>query len=135
LRTDSTPDRPGWEAWEQALTEQGVILPSLDADAKALTNQIFDDMKAMHINGQVLEQEVKALRRNMLARGDLSERLSTLDRLQELDPTAPNWREMLKPYRKKRAGEVNSEVTELVKAEDVRALCRLNAEIERQKLG
>ena len=126
------PDRPGWEAWEQALTEQGVIIPSLDDDTKALTNQIFDDMKAMHINGQVLEQEVKALRRNMLARGDLSERLSTLDRLQELDPTAPNWREMLKPYRKKRAVEINSEVTELVKAEDVRALCRLYAEIERQ---
>lgn len=126
------PDRPGWEAWEQALTGQGVILPSLDADAKALTNQIFDDMKAMHINGQVLEQEVKALRRNMLARGDLSERLSTLDRLQELDPTAPNWQDMLKPYRRKRAGQINKEVTDLVKAEDVRALCRINAEIERQ---
>ena len=38
---------------------------------------------------------------------------------------------MLKPYRK-RAGEVNSEVTAAVKNEDVRALCRLNAEIERQ---
>ena len=126
------PDRPGWEAWAQALSDQGVILPSLDADSKALTNQIFDDMKAMHINGQVLEQEVKALRRNMLARGDLSERLSILDRLQECDPTGPNWREMLKPYRKKRAGEVNSEVTAFVKNEDVRALCRLNAEIERQ---
>ena len=126
------PDRPGWEAWEQALVGQGVILPSLDIDAKALTNQMFDDMKAMYINGQVLDQEVKALRRNMLVRGDLSERLTTLDRLQELDPTAPNWREMLKPYRKKRAGEVNLEVTKIIKAEDVRALCRLHAEIERQ---
>ena len=126
------PDRPGWELWEQTLTAQGVIIPSLDGDLKMLTNQIFDELKAVHINGQVLEQEVKSLRRNMLFRGDLSERITILNRLQEVDATSPNWREMLRPYRKKRAGEVLAGVDELLSQEDVRGLCRLNAEIERQ---
>lgn len=126
------PDRPGWEMWEKVLSEQGVILPSLDVDAKSLVNQIFEDMTAMHINGQVLQEEVRALRRNMLIRGELSERVTVLNRLQEIDPTNPNWREMLRPYRRRRAGELAGEVDAFVEAEDVRGLCRLNAEVERQ---
>ena len=129
------PNRPGWEEWEKALLGRGVIVPTLDAESKALVEKIFDDLTAMHINGQVLKEEVCALRRNMLVRGDLAERLTILNRLQEIDETSQCWRDMLRPYRQRRAGELAGEVAGLVAAKDSRGLCRLNVEVERQNWG
>lgn len=127
------PERPGWEQWEKHLTENGVILPTIDYNLKALVDGIFETLGALNLEtGVSVGEEIKALRRNMISRGLLSERLGILHRLQALDPSNPIWKDMLRPYQKRRANELKGEVDALVKSKDCSGLCRLHREVTSQ---
>ena len=127
------PERPGWEQWEKHLTENDVILPTIDYNLKALVDGIFETLGALNLEtGVSVGEEIKALRRNMLSRGLLSERLGILHRLQALDPSNPIWKDMLRPYQKRRAEELKGEVDALVKSKDCSGLCRIHREVTSQ---
>lgn len=127
------PERPGWEQWEKHLAGNGVILPTIDYNLKALVDGIFETLGALNIEtGVSVGEEIKALRRNMLSRGLLSERLGILHRLQALDLSNPIWKEMLRPYQKRRAEELKGEVNTFVKSKDCSGLCRIHREVTSQ---
>lgn len=126
------PDRPGWSEWAAALTEREVILPSIDIDTKLLVDRIFDDLQVVDIEtNHSLADEIRGLRKNMLIRGRLDERLKILTRLRSLDPGVPTWQEMLRPYRKQRATEICAETERLIKEAQCNELCHLQAEVSR----
>ncbi|NBP81192.1 hypothetical protein EBU58_10865 [bacterium] len=127
------PDRPGWDDWAAALTEREIILPAVDIDLKMQVDAIFEDLQAINIEtGHTLADEVSGLRRNMLIRGRLGERLTILQRLQAVDPGVPNWNAMMRPYRTRRADEIRREVDALVAKADCSGLCRLHSEVAGQ---
>jgi hypothetical protein len=125
-----SPERPGWEAWEQAFTDLGVIVPRVNHELKEMADQIYNDLHAQDLSGRSLEEQVNTLRRNVLARGHFGERLTILQDIRAIDPAAGIWEEMLQPIRARRSGEIDAELAAAIAAEDFMAIDRLKREVD-----
>jgi len=124
------PDRPGWDEWEVALVDAGIIVPRLDVELKQLVDGMFEELEVRDLSGQSVGDYVRALRKNILARGHLGERLVILESLRSLDPGTEAWKEMIAPIRQQRAGEIEREVARAIQERDAAALGRLRGEVQ-----
>lgn len=124
-----SPERPGWEAWELTFAELGVIVPRVNHDLKEMADNIHEDLLTQDVSGTSLDEQVKALRRNVLARGHLGERLTILQEIRAIDPAGGIWEEMLRPIRARRASEIEGELAAAVVAEDFVAIGRIEREV------
>jgi len=125
-----SPERPGWEAWEQAFAEIGVIVPRMNHELREMADQIHEDLVAQDLSGRTLGDQVNSLRRNVLARGHHGERLTLLQEIRAIDPAARIWEEMLRPIRGRRAGDIEGEIAAAIAAEDFFAIDRLKREVD-----
>lgn len=126
------PNRPGWEAWEEALRNHDVITPQIDPELKELTDCIFEDLELQDMSGQTLSAYLGRLRRNILLRGHLGQRLILLEAIKDLDPAGQAWHDMIAPIRGKRASAIAEELRVAVTARDFPAIESLRKEVESQ---
>jgi hypothetical protein len=124
------PDRPGWDEWEVALVDAGISVPRLDGDLKQLVDGMFEELEVRDLSGQSVADYMRALRKSILARGHLGERLVILESLRALDPGTEAWNEMIAPIQQQRAGEIEREVARALQDRDVAALGRLRSEVQ-----
>ena len=129
------PDRPGWEAWEQSLRGRGIVTPRMDPELKELANRIHEDLESRDLAGRSLIDHLVDLRRNMLLRGHLGERLVTLQSICDLDPSPQIWRNMISPIRRRRVDVIADEVQAAITRRDYDALESLRAEVASQDWG
>lgn len=129
------PDRPGWETWEPELRGRGIVTPRIDQELKELTNRIFEELETCDLAGQSLATRIADLRKNMLLRGHLGERLVILESIRELDPASAAWRDMISPIRRRRVDSVADEVRAAISARDYDRLAMLRAEVASQDWG
>jgi hypothetical protein len=125
-----SPDRPGWQAWEEAFADLGVIVPRVNYELKEMADLIHAELLAQDLSGRSLEEHIDTLRRNVLARGHFGERLTILQEIRTIDPSATIWEEMLEPIRARRSGEVEAELTAAIATEDFTAIDRLKREAD-----
>jgi hypothetical protein len=124
------PERPGWEAWEQALEERGVAVPRIDMGLKDAVDSARADLNRKDATGRSLADMIDMLRGSVLAHGPLGERLTILEAIRRLDPASPAWGEMIGPIRRQRAEEITDEIREAITREDRLTLERLKREVE-----
>lgn len=129
------PERPGWEAWEQSLRARGIVTPRMDPELKELANRIHEDLEQRDLAGMSLGDHLVDLRRNMLLRGHLGERLVTLESIRGLDPSPQIWRNMISPIRRRRVDVIADEVAAAIARRDYEALESLRAEVASQDWG
>jgi hypothetical protein len=129
------PERPGWEAWEQSLRARGIVTPRMDPELKELANRIHEDLEQRDLGGRSLGDHLVDLRRNMLLRGHLGERLVTLEAIRGLDPSPQIWRNMISPIRRRRVDVIADEVAAAIARRDYEALESLRAEVASQDWG
>lgn len=123
------PDRPGWEEWAAVLRERDVVVPRMDAELKESANRIHDDLETMDLSGKTLGVHLGELRRNMIRRGSIGERLLILESIIGNDPGGSVWKEMISPIRQRRAGSVVSELKAAIARGDFSALATLRREV------
>lgn len=126
------PDRPGWEVWESSLREQGIITPRVDGELKEMANRIHEDLQLADVSGRSLEEYLVQLRRNMLQRGHLGERLVILESIRGLDPAGGTWQAMMQPIKRRRVDAIADEVKAAVARRDFEALAALRTEVTSQ---
>jgi hypothetical protein len=129
------PERPGWEAWEQSLRAKGIVTPRMDPELKELANRIHEELETRDLAGKSLGDHLVDLRRNMLLRGHLGERLVTLESIRALDPAPQVWRNMISPIRRRRVDVIADEVAAAIARRDYEALESLRAEVASQDWG
>lgn len=129
------PDRPGWEPWEEALRERDIVTPRIDAVLKEMTDRIHKNLAIRDLAGLSLVDYLAQLRRNMLLRGHLGERLVILESIRGLDPTATAWQEMIEPIRRRRVEMIADEVKAALARKDLEALASLRDEVASQDWG
>jgi len=129
------PDRPGWESWEEALQEREIVTPRVDAVLKELANRIHQDLAIRDLAGHSLADYLGHLRRNMLLRGHLGERLVILESIRGLDPAGRVWQEMMNPIRRRRVDMIADEVRAALVRKDLDALASLRDEVASQEWG
>jgi hypothetical protein len=125
-----SPERPGWEAWEEAFLDLGVIVPRVNHELKEMADQIHADLLAQDLTGRSLEEHIDTLRRNVLARGHFGERLTILQEIRAIDPAGNIWEEMLQPLRVRRSGEIEAELNAAIAEDDFAAIDRLKREAD-----
>jgi len=126
------PDRTGWDAWESTLHAQGIITPRMDAELKEMANRIHDDLQMADVSGSSLEEYLVQLRRNVLQRGHLGERLVILESIRGLDPAGEAWQAMMQPIKRRRVDAIADEVKAAVARRDHAALESLRREVAAQ---
>lgn len=129
------PDRPGWEAWEAALQERGLVTPRIDPELKEMANRIHEDLATQDLSGQSLADYLGQLRRNMLRRGHLGERLVILESIRGIDPASQAWQDMLSPIRRRRVDMIADEVRAAIGRRDFETLASLREEVASQDWG
>jgi len=129
------PERPGWEAWEQSLRARGIVTPRMDPELKELANRIHEDLESRDLAGRSLADHLVDLRKNMLLRGHLGERLVTLQSISDLDPAPQIWRKMISPIRRRRVDVIADEVNAAIARRDYETLESLRAEVASQDWG
>jgi len=129
------PDRPGWEAWEATFQEQGVVTPRVDQGLREMANRIHEDLQTQDLTGRSLADHLIALRRNMLSRGHLGERLVILESIRGLDPAGEAWQAMISPIRRRRVDMIADEVKAAIARKDFEALVLLREEVASQDWG
>jgi hypothetical protein len=129
------PDRPGWEAWDAALRQRNIVTPAVDAELKEMANKIHDDLGTIGPSGATLSDHLGRLRRNMLLRGHLGERLVILESIRGLDPAGQAWQEMISPIRRRRVDAIADEVKAAISRRDFEALDSLREEVASQNWG
>lgn len=127
------PDRPGWGEWEAPLRERDIVTPRIDAELKELANRIHEDLETMDLSGGTLSAHLADLRRNMLLRGSLGERLVILESIIGLDPGGVAWQDMISPIRQKRMDAIVGEVKAAIDRRDFTALATLRREVASQE--
>lgn len=126
------PNRPGWDAWEAALRDLDIITPRIDSELRDMANRIHDDLETVNLSGESLQDCLASLRRNVLLRGNLGERLVILESIRGLDPSGEAWHEMLGPIRRRRVDAIADEVRAAIDRKDFEALSVLQAEVASQ---
>ena len=121
-------NRPGWDAWEAELVRRGVAVPRFDREVSDLYDRIIEDLQQTDLAGITLEERLCQLRRNMIGRGAIDERLVTLQAIRRLLPSDEIWDDMINPIRQQRAGAIAGEVTAAINAVDLVRLERLREE-------
>lgn len=129
------PDRPGWEEWEVALSEAGVIVPRLDVDTKHLVDGMFEELEVRDLSGQSVGDYVRSLRRSILSRGLMGERLVLLESLRAIDPGTDVWGAMIEPIQQQRVGEIERELGKAIQDRDMAVLARLRNEVHAMATG
>jgi len=129
------PDRPGWESWEEALRERDIVTPRIDPILKEMANRIHQDLAIRDLAGQSLADYLGRLRRNVLLRGHLGERLVILESIRGLDPGGRAWQEMIDPIRRRRVDMIADEVRAALERKDLDALASLRDEVAAQEWG
>lgn len=127
------PERPGWAEWEEALRERDIVTPRIEPDIKELANRIHEDLETTDISGLTLGAHLAELRRNMLLRGSLGERLVILESIIGVDPGGDAWLEMISPIRQKRMNAIEGELKAAIARKDVEALASLRREVASQE--
>lgn len=127
------PDRPGWEEWEAALRDRDIVTPRIDPEMKGLANRIHEDLETVDLSGMSLSGHLATLRRNMLLRGSLGERLVILESIIGVDPGGVAWQEMISPIRQQRMDAIVGEVKAAVARKDFGALATLRREVASQE--
>jgi len=130
-----SPNRPGWNAWAEALAERGIDAPNEDEDLRAMVHAVFDDLQVKNLSGQSLEELLNQLRRTCIARGDIAERLTLLESIREVDAGPEIWGQMIAPIRQRRAGELGGELSEAIAAGDFARLDGLRRQVQSQGWG
>lgn len=125
-----TPERAGWEEWELALAERGIVVPNVDADLKDEVDRMHEELLLRDIGGTSLNEHLVDLRRNVISRGHYGERLTILEAIRGIDPTSSAWEEMIGPIRRKRAGEIMGELLAAIARDDFFTIDRLRREVE-----
>lgn len=128
-------DRPGWDAWEQALVDREIDVPRLDTDTLEMIEALVDELKLQDISGVSLEEHLITLRKNTLARGHLGERLMTLESLQAMDSGKPVWEDMIRPIMQLRARAIGDELEAAIAQRDFRRIQALSAEAKTPSLA
>lgn len=129
------PERAGWEDWERAIVERGIIVPQVDADLKDEADRIHEELLLRDIGGTSLDEHLVQLRRNVISRGHYGERLTILEAIRGIDPTGDAWEEMIGPIRRKRAGEIMGELSAAISQDDFFTIDRLRREVESTDWG
>ncbi len=129
------PDRPGWDAWAATLKSRNIVTPRMDADLKEMANRIHEDLYAQDLSGQSLSDYLVQLRRNMLLRGHLGERLVILESIRGIDPTPEAWPKMISPIRRKRVDMIADEVRSALGRRDFPGLAALREEVASHDWG
>lgn len=124
------PARPGWDDWEAELQDHGIVTPRMDAELGELANGIQQDLANPELASRLVQ-----LRRNVLQRGHLGERLVLLESIRKLDPASPVWQEMISPIRRQRVDMIAGEVTAAIAKKDLEALAWLRDEVDSQDWG
>jgi hypothetical protein len=127
------PERPGWAEWEEALRERDIVTPRIDSEIKEWANRIHEDLETTDTSGLTLGAHLAELRRNMLLRGSLGERLVILESIIGIDPGGDAWHEMISPIRQNRMNAIESELKAAIARKDVEALSRLRREVASQE--
>jgi hypothetical protein len=125
-----TPERPGWEAWEAAFAERGIVVPRVNHELRELADRIHEDLVALDIAGHSLGTHLDSLRRNVLARGHIGERLTILQNIRSMDPAAPAWETMVRPILARRVGEIGAELDDAIARESFLDIDRLKREVD-----
>jgi hypothetical protein len=129
------PDRPGWQDWETAFRERGMVTPQIDPDLKEMANRIHEDLDKKDNSGQSLAEHLGRLRQNMLLRGHLGERLLILETIRGMDPASTAWETMISPIRRRRVDMIADEAKAAIARRDYDALAQLREEMNSQDWG
>jgi|LakMenEpi03Aug12_release.lakeMendotaPanAssembly.Ray.scaffolds.fasta_scaffold268813_2 hypothetical protein len=130
-----TPDRAGWEEWQLALAERGVVVPELDLNLKDEADRIHEELLLRDITGTSLDEYLVHLRRNVISRGHYGDRLMILQAIRGIDPTGSAWEDMIGPIRGKRAGEIVGELLTAISDDDFFTIDRIRREVESTQWG
>jgi broad specificity phosphatase PhoE len=125
-----SPERPGWEAWEEAFAERGIVVPRVNDELREMADRIHEDLVALDISGRSLGAHLDALRRNVLARGHIGERLTVLQNIRSMDPAATAWEVMTQPILARRVKEIASELDDAIARESFLDIDRLKREAD-----
>lgn len=104
-----SPDRTGWDEWVVALTSRGIAVPAMRQQLKELADRIHEELALRDLSGSALAQYLDGLRRNVLSKDHLGERLTLIETIRGFDPSGTIWRDMVAPIRQQRAKEIEGE--------------------------
>lgn len=116
-------DKPQWP--DMALRFQAAEIalpPAIDFEALTAVNAAYAEVEQ-------LRNPLDALRRLVLDRAPLADRIQALREIQKLDSSRPTWAEQLAPLEQARITELAPEIAAAVKGGDAKALAALEAEI------
>jgi len=122
--------RAGWDDWRAALEEREIPLPQFDLELRNAVHGMAEELATRDITGRSLAGQIAGLRRNVLIRGGLGERLTLLDSIRGLDPGREVWTDMIAPIRRQRAEQLEADIRTAVGARDFAKLARLVEEAE-----
>jgi len=117
--------RAGWDDWRQALEDRQIPLPQFDLTLRESVRSLVDELRGREIAGRSLEDQIDGLRRNVLIRGDLGERLTLLDSIRTHDAGREIWTEMIAPIRKRRGDRLEADILAALDARNFTKLGRL----------
>lgn len=116
-------DFPEWEAWANYVSQFGM------ARQPDLLIQVASELNDAYTKLQSLDSILRTHRRLALARNPLSDRLRVLRLIAERDPENPVWQDDIKAYEQARCAEIERDIKQLTKADDLNRLSRLVEEI------
>jgi hypothetical protein len=116
-------DKPQWPAMAlQCQVAQIALPPELDFESLAALNAAFAEAEAVR-------KPLAKLRRLVLERAPLAERIGILREVRKFDPAKPTWSEQLKAIEEARLSELRSEIAAAVKAVDAERLAACESEL------
>ncbi|MFM7293116.1 MAG: hypothetical protein ACKO6B_18055 [Planctomycetia bacterium] len=118
--------REGWADWQAALQDRGITAPQFDEALRGLVRGHVEGF----VSGNGLRDRLDALRRNVLARGDLGERLTLLTGIRNVDAERGVWTDMMTPIRRQRAGQLETDIRASLQTQDFAKLTRLIEELQ-----
>jgi hypothetical protein len=119
-------NREGWTDWKAALEARDVVAPQFDHELRHVVKTNVEDF----VSGLSLKDRLDALRRNVLGRGDLGERLTLLTSIRNLDAGRGIWTDMIAPIRRQRAGHLGAEIRVALQEHNFTKLARLTEEMQ-----
>ena len=124
--------REGWADWQAALEEREVPVPHVDQNLGdiAKENSSQREFELQDNFSRPLQERLAALRRNVIGRGDLGERLTLLTSIRSLDAGSQIWKDMIAPIRRQRAGQIEAEIETALQEQNFNRLARLIEEVQ-----